>query len=66
MLILIILIVVVTFIGYDLGCYQLIKLIKGPTSFKYFRVFPGYSIYYFHVFIQRAIKDYDETKNNDS
>jgi hypothetical protein len=61
-----ILILVASFIGYDMACYQLIRLVKGPhDTFKYTGKIPGYSIYFYHKYIRKLRKKSDESKSND-
>lgn len=57
----IIIILAASFIGYDIACYQLIKLIKGSRNIPLNAKIPGFSIYYYHRYIKN-IKDKDEKR----
>ena len=65
LILIIIVILFASFMGYDAACYRLVRLIKGPISrVKYFGQIPGYSIYYYHKYIKKMEKEQDETKKD--
>jgi len=59
--------IICAFIGYDMACYRLVRLVKGPShKVKYFGQIPGYSIYYYHKYIKKMEKEKDEDKTIDT